>query len=666
MEDVVVPIDFNENRAEYFPASDLAAAYYLDRAGEVLGKWTVRHVETVNDAIEVHQCKKIAEAYGDHLEGVDSSALVESAGRLFGAACGVVSNLVKNKGILSVFDGVELQYMEHFWEFFAVGNLWSNISSEGFKALLRVFPDQIPYLLGYQQVVNQYDSSLAEAMRVNAFISAESIIGAFAVKGNEDKPFFLPRSLSDADIDHIMLTYLGGITPEVNFSYICILAKWPSSAIDKYRPSPEVRVAARRHAELTEKEMLSESDISVRFGSEILFSLEQKACKKVVYEDGLLKHAFSLEWLQEYTDYATVLNNFLYVFDLVGRDGILNCSSRGRTASTLFKIMGPHFHDEYQVTIGGRVGSVAAFQKVFGYRRLLLKCKTRLEDAIEWFFNDYIKDEFEVEGFSISLPTEGTSWLDKCKAIGPEIERVLRAFKLYAKKGFIDTDYFPYVTVKEFGEIPSLLDGKYLIEGEEFERPATLLLSDQSPLAYSFTHPHERSGFYRLVKRLSLTENDFRDIYYCELKYLIDNGFVEIDEDGMLQLTDRAHLVALVWKRGAARCRDYDGFSGQIEKLVSEKVVAYSSTLFSPDEADYMSYLLNNAKFCDALALRNKYDHGSSSAFGFTEKEMESDYCRMLAALIGIVLKINEELSYVTGRGGFDTCVLVDWPLVEE
>ena len=44
-----MPIDFNENRAEYFPASDLAAAYYFDRAGEVLGKWTARHVETVND-----------------------------------------------------------------------------------------------------------------------------------------------------------------------------------------------------------------------------------------------------------------------------------------------------------------------------------------------------------------------------------------------------------------------------------------------------------------------------------------------------------------------------------------------------------------------------------------------------------------------------------------
>ena len=256
---------------------------------------------------------------------------------------------------------------------------------------------------------------------------------------------------------------------------------------------------------------------------------------------------------------------------------------------------------------------MAALEEVFGYRRLLLESKIRLEDAIGWFFNDYIKDEFEIEGFSISLPTEETSWLDKCKAVGPEIERALRAFTLYVKNGSIDTDYFPYVTIKGFGGVPSLLDRKYLVEGEEFELPANLLLSDQSPLAHSSTHPKDGREFCRLVTRLHLTENDFYEVYRPQLKYLIDNGFVETEDDGILQLTSRARLIELVWKRGAARRRDFVRYSEQIEKLVSEKAIAYSSALFSPDEADYLSYMLNNAKFSNALALRNKYDHGGVS-----------------------------------------------------
>lgn len=661
-----MPIAFNEKRAEFFPESDFAASYYFERAGEVLGKWTVQDIATVNDAIEIHQCKMIAETYGDYLEGADSATLIKSAKSLFGAACGVFSDILRRLGLSAVFDGVELQYTERFWEFLAAANLWNNVPNEDFKALLGAFPNQIPCLLGYPQVVDRYDASLSEALLIHARISAEAIISAFAVKGNGGRRLYLPKSLPNARIDQIMLSYLGGTPPEVNLNHVRVLARWPFSANNKYNPSPKVRVTARRRAGSLEKEMFPDPNAGVHFGSGVQFSPEQKACKKVTYEDGILNRTFGLEWLREYTDNATVLNNFLYVFDLVGRDGILNCSSHGRTASTLLKVMGLHPYDEYQMTLEARVENMTVPGEIFLYEKLLLENGTRLEDAIEWFFNDYINSEFEVEGFSISLPTEETSWLDKCKAIGPEIERVLKAFKLYAENRFVDADYFPYVAIKDFREIPSLLDRKYLVEGEEFERPASLLLSDQSPLAYSPTHPKDGGEFYELVTRLNLTGDDFYEIYRPQLKYLIDSGFVENEEDGVLCPTLQAQLVALVWKRGAARRSDFASFSEQVEKMVSEKVMTYSNTLFSPDEADYLSFLFNNAKFSNALALRNKYNHGSGSVSDFTDDEMASDYCLMLAVLLGIVLKINEELSCASGRGGLASCDLIDWPLMEK
>lgn len=663
---MAMPIGFNEKRAKFLPATDLAASYYFERASEVLGKWAIQDIVTVNDAIEVHQCKMIAETYGDYLEGTDSAALIKSAERLFGVACRVLSKLIEDKGLSSVFHDVELQYTERFWGFLVAANLWGNVPDEGFEALFDAFPNQIPCLLEYRQVVNRYDAPLTEAMLVHSRISAEAIISAFAVQGNGNNYLCLPKSLSNAGIDQIMLSYLGGSPPEVNLSHVRVLARWPLSANDRYNPSPKVRVTAQRRARSLEKEMFPDSNAGALFGSGVKFSPEQKACKKVAYKDGIISRTFSLEWLQEYTDHATVLNNFIYVFDIIGKDGILNCSSHGRTASTLLKIIGLHPRDEYQMTLEARIENMAVPGEIFLYGKLLLENETRLEDAIEWFFNDYIKGEFEIEGFSISLPTEETSWLDKCKAIGPEIERVLKAFKLYAENGSVDADYFPYVTIKDFREIPSLLDRKYLVEGEGFECPASLLLSDQSPLAYSPTHPKDDSNFYELATRLNLTENDFHEICRPQLKYLIDSGFLETEKDGTLHLTMRTQLIALVWCRGAAKYSDFANYSEWLGEMVSEKVIAYSSTLFSPDEADYLSYLLNNAKFSNALALRNKYNHGSSSVSDFTDDEMASDYCLMLAALLGIVLKINEELSCATGKGGLDSCDLVDWPLTEE
>jgi len=52
-------------------------------------------------------------------------------------------------------------------------------------------------------VVNRYDASLAEAMRANAHISAEAIIGAFAVAGNDSRHLCLPQSLSNVDVDQV-------------------------------------------------------------------------------------------------------------------------------------------------------------------------------------------------------------------------------------------------------------------------------------------------------------------------------------------------------------------------------------------------------------------------------------------------------------------------------
>lgn len=656
----------NFERAEYWPRPNMSTSRYFDRATMVLNNWSKQDVVTINDAIEVYQCKLIAENYGEYLDIPDANKLKNAVSTLFGASCRLALDLVQSSDLAPIFDSVELQYKERLWDLLDFTNLWDRVSDESFGSLLTAFPYQIPYLLASKQAVNRFGLALAEAMRLNVRISAEAVIHAFGVAGNNSLHFYRPDSLTDDDLHQIMLSYLKYSPPEANLNHVRVLALWPSVANDNYNPSPEVRVAARRRAKSLEEELFPNPEGGIRFGSEVQFSAEQRACKKMEYKDKISSRTYGLEWLQKYVDPPTVLNNFLYVFDLVGRDGILNCSSHPHTESTLSKAFGLHPKNEYRMTFEARAENMALQGELFLYEKLLLEESTRLEDAVEWFFNNYIKSVFGVAGFSVSLPTEGTSWLDKCKAIGPEIERVLKAFRLYAQSGSIDTALFEFTDAKNFGDIPSLLNNKYLIEGEEFDKPANLLLNDQSRLAYTSMRRDGEGEFCRLVERHSLTECDFHEIYRSQLQYLIDSEYVTLSDNGTLGLTMRARLVELVWKRGAALSFYFSHSSGLVEKLVSERVLKYSNTLFSPDEADYMSYLLNNAKFSNALALRNKYDHGSGAVSDLTENEMKSNYFMMLAALIGIVLKVNEELSRKTEKGGLIDCDLVDWPLTEE
>lgn len=641
------------------------ASQYFDRAATVLNNWSEQDVATINDAIEVYQCKLIAEDYGEHL-AISEDSLNSVVSSLFGAACRFTSRFLQSKCLAAIFDSIDLQYTKSLWEFLDFTNFWDKVSDENFKSLLDKFPYQIPNLLTYRQVVNRFDNVMAQAMRCNASISAEAVISAFALEASASSHIFLPESLTDGNLDEIMIAYLERSIPDVNLNYVRVLASWPSAANDNYNPSPEVRVAARKRAKSLKEELFLNSNGGVCFETEVQFSAEQKACKKVKSTSRADSRTFGLKWLQRFSDPPTVLNNFFYVFDLVGRDGILSCSSHPRTESTIVKSLGLHPRDEYRMTFTAHAEHAALRGELFLYEKLLLERGTRLEDAVEWFFNEYIESEFGVTGFSISLPAENASWLDKCKAIGPEIERVLKAFKRYAQSGSIDAAYFEFIDVKDFGDIPSLLKNKYLIAGEEFDRPANLLLNDQSNLAYTTTCRDGEGEFAKLVKRHSLTESNFHEYARSQLQYLIDGGYVTIGNDKILGLTVQAHLIELVWKRGAVLSSFFPGPSKLIEKLVSEKVLAYSNTLFSPDEADYMSYLLNNAKFSNALALRNRYAHGSSAVSDLKENRMASDYFMMLAALIGIVMKINEELSRKTGKGGFATCDLIDWPLEEE
>lgn len=88
-----MPVESDLKRAEYFPCSDLAASWYFDRAAAVINDWSEQDVATVNDAIEVYQCKLIAENYGEYL-AVSEDSLNSIASDLFGAACRFMSRLL--------------------------------------------------------------------------------------------------------------------------------------------------------------------------------------------------------------------------------------------------------------------------------------------------------------------------------------------------------------------------------------------------------------------------------------------------------------------------------------------------------------------------------------------------------------------------------------------
>lgn len=88
--------------------------------------------------------------------------------------------------------------------------------------------------------------------------------------------------------------------------------------------------------------------------------------------------------------------------------------------------------------------------------------------------------------------------------------------------------------------------------------------------------------------------------------------------------------------------------NNQLLKLIEAEVnkgnLKYGNTLFSEQESNYISFIMDNKKYSNGLSIRNKITHGS-----FSKKkpyQYKEYYLELLMIQILYTLKINEEITY--------------------
>ena len=185
-------------------------------------------------------------------------------------------------------------------------------------------------------------------------------------------------------------------------------------------------------------------------------------------------------------------------------------------------------------------------------------------------------------------------------------------------------------------------------------------------LTYRRGHDDHARCFYDLITKAMVTINDFDAACAETLQQLVNRKLVSMcQETGALSPTRRSIYLKAVWDNGSIaldRCGEED--LSLIDGLVTDQMLSYSGKLFAPDEAAYLNYMFNDASFPSSQGLRNKYDHAHSPIDDPNAASIQSDYYRMLALLVAITLKINDELSAATGRGYLEN--FVDWPYYDE
>lgn len=656
--------DFNHTRIISYDRNDWAVGAFIDRCLHILKEEPCTQIATINDAIEVHQLKLTFETVPELFKEAEVTDVASAVAALFANACKYTRKTLESSGILDIYEEVEMQYAAQFWGLVHACGAEALISGEEIDELLSRHVECLAPILENDKLIKSFDAEIGKSLIDNPYYSAELLIREYATESRNQNAIHLPKCLSQGDFDSIMAGYLDD--QRANPNLMVALFNWPSGTSKcRFSPSPSVKVRAKRAYDEAMDELFRQGT-GLECGAGVQIDTKQVACKGIRVDGLTLTYSFGETWLGKYTDHASIMNNCRYLLDVVDRSGLMAAPAHSHEESGLLATLGPHVLGEYRMNTISSMQESLANVEVVAYANFLESHGTRLEDALEWTYNVYFEEEYSVRGFTLALPSRGASWLDKCKSIGPEIERSVKSYSIYSRIGKIDGDYFPYESFKSFGDLNALTEKKYAIGGTCFERWGFYLFSDQCMLTYRRGHNDHARCFFDLISNTKVTIDDYDAAYADTLQQLVDRQLVsECEETGALSPTPRSIYLKAVWDNGAISLGGYgDGDLALIDGLVSDKMLSYCGKLFAPDEAAYLDYMFNDASFPNSQGLRNRYDHAHSPIADPDAASIRSDYYRMLTLLVAITLKINDELSAATGRGYLEN--FVDWPYYDE
>lgn len=280
---------------------------------------------------------------------------------------------------------------------------------------------------------------------------------------------------------------------------------------------------------------------------------------------------------------------------------------RKNELGVLERTVGLRGKKDYIWGISFNVKDMLSTLQLEAYRHELERYGIKIEDLIKWFFEKYLKEEFDVEGFSYSPPSEGTTYAEKCKLTSIAVDGILKQFRLFTEDGFIDRELLEMSSGHlVFSDLKSLGSKKYAyMASDAIANEAYLLYSDQSLMAYTEKTKDKYNTLPQLLMQEKLSSEDFQSFQQNNLHWLIERGVVRLGDEGKLTIDKSRALVLYDLHKNEVLCpHSYDSeLRRLLDGLVDNGELKYEDTLFSKPEQDYLNYMLNKSEFSNGLDL---------------------------------------------------------------
>lgn len=564
---------------------------------------------------------------------------------------------ITSANFITFYNDVDIEYSSDFWEVIEKFKIYKNISDAKFREFITSSKVWLCELLKYKKVTEHFGKIIRDYM-LKDFSSAELLLDKFEIRHiNEKEPLYFPKELSNADKETIICNYINSDKPNLN--YLRLIANIQSNK-DKIEITNRTLLKSKKKVEELEKQLFNENS-GMLMETIVHFSKTQHSEVITKMEGQSLTLTYSTRWLEENMDYATLLNNFIYLFDYVDLQMRCIFVNKFNQMGVFERFIITSSRNAYRKGIAFERMNVLTLLQMTGYYNELFSIGIRLEEVIEWFFEIYLSNEFNVQNFKVSMPSTNSTFLEKCTNIMPAMEFVLKQFSLFVQEGKIDFELLEISSEHLiYKAIPSIVSKKYVYGvGDEYKYVTFLLFSDQSGLGYNEKSKKSYDSYYELLCNEKVNLNEYADYCITDVKWLVDNKYLSTDNNGYIILSNKPLILILkdLYNNEVVSYWRYSQSERTIIDCLADKnMVEFEDLLFSRPEQDYINYYLNKSQFNNGLDLRNKYSHTQPN-IGDDEKIHRQNYMIFLRLFILSVIKINDDFCLAYDNNLIDDVV---------
>lgn len=638
----------DSKKVVFYTKEDLASGPQLQKGELILLSDIKSNYTDINEILELYNIKKYIDNDVYLINwSKDDIANFKQKAKDYGKVIGQFMATIDDNNVLDLYDNILRNYVQSFWELVNNQIVFKRISKPNFNNILKNDPHEIQEILTHKNLVEYYDKE------INNFLltypqSAEILLPIYEIKDDfPESQKFLPKSLSIEDKESIISNYLE--SKDVNYNYISLIPNVRDR--NDFKVSAKTRLKAKRLYKNENEKFFAEND-GMKYGVSISFPKNASKIKDGIIDDNfVLNYSYSLDFIQQNRDPYSLFQNFKLLFEYLDFQNRINLVSKESKMNLFERIMGVHSQNEYRGGTDFNLLEMSSYIQIVGYNKVLNDLGISLESVLHQVFTTSFEEKYEfATNAHFSIPT-AQSYFEKVRLLAPEFESVLKQFKLFVEDGSIDFELLQISSnPTAIKDIPSLNKNKYLYfnkDNNEMGFCINQFFSDQTLLG--FVKPFEEKNyltFFDLLSNEEVKYSSYEEFQKHKLNYLIDKGFIYIDNNDFIKITNPVRVIIMkdLYLNEVASFYLYSSeFRQEAQKMETEKIICFGSSLFSKPEQAYFNYLLNKSEYTNGLDLRNSYLHGTQATPDEIQKH-EYAYFTYLKLLILTFLKIEDDL----------------------